>query len=70
MASSSYCSVGLSATGCEAPPGLRGLSDPIRTVCYACGNPVCRKCSHLRPWFRRAKRARICNDCIENERRS
>jgi hypothetical protein len=37
----------------------------LRTKCYACGNPVCKKDSRLMSWHRVT--ARICTGCEADE---
>ena len=53
---------------CLAPPGLAGLGVPCRTVCWACGLPVCRECSRKRDWHRWTNK-RICDNCHEEDLR-
>jgi len=55
-------------TDCEAPPAHAGLRPGIRTVCFACGDSVCKKCSVIRDWSK-WKRKRICNSCDREEKR-
>lgn len=50
--------------GCEAPPGLAGLTKGCRCTCFKCGNPVCKNCSRIRPYLRFGRR-RICLNCVE-----
>jgi hypothetical protein len=56
------CEVLLNTAECEAPPQGAGS---IRTRCYACGNPACKQCSHVMPWY--GRRRRVCADCEEDE---
>lgn len=46
---------------CEAP--ANGESS-TRGTCYACGQPVCRTCSVVIPWFHYG-RHRIGFDCLQ-----
>ena len=45
---------------CEASPGVEGTS--TRGMCFACGLPVCRKCSTVLSYYTYGRR-RVCNNC-------
>lgn len=48
---------------CEAPANGPGT---VRTMCFACGQPVCRPCSKVRTWYR-WRNKRVCATCAEQE---
>jgi len=50
---------------CEAPANLEDEDMPtLRTKCFVCGLPVCKKCSSIIKWYHWGKR-RVCNNCKE-----
>lgn len=44
------------------------LTSPLRTKCYACGQPACKGCSHLASGYLKGSKVRLCNDCLEDMR--
>lgn len=52
---------------CESPANLT-FAAPLRTQCFACGEPVCKACSRLMRWYRYGRR-RICDRCREDDAR-
>lgn len=53
--------------GCLSPANLEPPV-PVRTECFACGLPVCTRCSRRRSWFGQPHK-RICNRCAEDDDR-
>jgi len=48
---------------CDSPGNLEEASLPLRlSRCFRCGQPVCKKCSTRRTYFKYG-RVRLCNDC-------
>jgi len=38
--------------------------DDTKTICFACGNPVCTRCSSIRKYYNYGK-VRLCDGCQE-----
>jgi hypothetical protein len=53
------CEVLLNSIQCE--------QEYAKTKCHACGRPACKGCSAL--IARHGHRARVCNDCQEDDRK-
>lgn len=56
-----FCAV-VEGNGCEAPPCEGGPTSRIPT-CYSCGEPACRACSEIIPYYTYG-RQRVCFHCI------
>jgi hypothetical protein len=51
---------------CDQPANLaRQCLRPMRTKCFVCGLPVCKKCSRLRHVATYGRR-RVCDNCNED----
>lgn len=50
---------------CDAPANLAECAKPTRLpTCFACGQPVCRKCSRVVKWYGYGRK-RVAESCIE-----
>lgn len=52
---------------CTHPANFQN-EHPLRTRCFACGEPVCVPCSTMMTWHTYGIR-RICHDCRRDEER-
>jgi hypothetical protein len=43
---------------------------PVRTRCFACGQPACRDCTTVVARWYRWKRKRVCLDCLTDHGRA
>ena len=53
---------------CTSPANQEPPKVPARGVCFACGQPVCARCSR-RISYLHYGRKRICDNCIEDMKR-
>lgn len=68
----------ISGDDCLAPAGYQigGTGGMIgenhlhatKATCFACGLPVCTKCSRIRTWFHFGRK-RVCENCDEDDKK-
>jgi len=49
---------------CTAPANLQAAN--TRATCFACGHPVCTRCSRRIDWYDHGRR-RVCDNCVDDQ---